>query len=902
MKPQFILLIALCILQEFSYGAVDSTFIKREKIVADSLFDWGDYSLATVKFQNIKNYYFERKIVSQQNIYEIKSLKAQNRLGNFEKALSIIDSIINLNKEKSTSEFQYEILLEKSYNLLSLGRADLALQQIEKITTSLKSKHLEIEVLSLQGLCNWVLGNDEEALKILQNASIKAIDYYGTSSIFTAKVYNNLGLVFARIDIQQSKNSYEKALEIYKKNYKNEQHPAIAICYNNIAISYKNLADYDKSLDFFDKTLRIWTKIYGENHINIAFLKANIAEVFFKRKSDEKAKRYLFEAEELYKSNIGLKYPELANVYNQLGSIYLNQSKFKKAIQYFNYAIAANETYTDTIHKYYLPNSSKILNANIALASLIAKSDALFNLYQKKSLKERDLKAALVTIQLCDTLIDNLRKSRNNKADKLALGNIGSIVYESGIKISLALADVSLNKGKFYRLAFYFNEKSKAATLLESISETKAKTFAGIPDSILEDETELKAEIAYLEQQIAKNSTSDKLLKEFSKRLFEKENQYNVFTKKLERQYPQYFDLKFNNKVASVEEIQSILQNDEALISYFTSESRIYIFNITKSSFDVYDELKNEDAEKLIIGFRNSIIYNDKELFVELGYTLYQQYLSKIKLKENLIIIPDGRLASIPFEAFLLKKTDENELYQDLKYLSLKSSVSYQFSATIFKNGLSSPSKDSQNEALFCAPIAFPNIGINLASLPGSKSEVDNIAVIFRNNKFLTQSFQEKNATELKIKSENLLKYKYLHFATHGLVNETKPELSEIFLQKEGNEDGNLYSGEIFNLKLNAKLITLSACQTGLGKITKGEGMIGLSRALVYAGAQNLIVSLWTVNDNSTSDLMQKFYAELLLNKEQNINKSLQMAKKKLIKNPSYSAPYYWAAFVLIGK
>ncbi|HZX73696.1 MAG TPA: CHAT domain-containing protein, partial [Cyclobacteriaceae bacterium] len=137
--------------------------------------------------------------------------------------------------------------------------------------------------------------------------------------------------------------------------------------------------------------------------------------------------------------------------------------------------------------------------------------------------------------------------------------------------------------------------------------------------------------------------------------------------------------------------------------------------------------------------------------------------------------------------------------------------------------------------------------------------------------------------------------------ATHGIVDEEDPELSKIFLNSSNKEDGNLFSGEIYNLDLNAEMVVLSACQTGLGKFSKGEGVIGLSRALIYAGAKNIIVSFWSVADESTAELMVDFYKNLLQKKDQNFREALQQAKVNMIKKGNYSAPYYWAPFVMIG-
>jgi CHAT domain-containing protein len=140
-----------------------------------------------------------------------------------------------------------------------------------------------------------------------------------------------------------------------------------------------------------------------------------------------------------------------------------------------------------------------------------------------------------------------------------------------------------------------------------------------------------------------------------------------------------------------------------------------------------------------------------------------------------------------------------------------------------------------------------------------------------------------------------------LHFATHGIVDEQSPELSRIFLKESDTDDGNLFSGEIFNLSLNADLVALSACQTGLGKISKGEGVIGLSRALVYAGARNIMVSYWSVSDESTSQMMTRFYQDVLKSNTPSYRKTLQQVKIKMIQEKKYGAPFYWAPFVLIG-
>jgi CHAT domain-containing protein len=200
-----------------------------------------------------------------------------------------------------------------------------------------------------------------------------------------------------------------------------------------------------------------------------------------------------------------------------------------------------------------------------------------------------------------------------------------------------------------------------------------------------------------------------------------------------------------------------------------------------------------------------------------------------------------------------------------------------------------------------CAPINFPEKD-NLNELPGTASEVKEIDALFESKQLKKALYLNSNANEELVKSGGLDKFALLHFATHGIVDEKNPELSRIFLQTDSkSEDGNLFAGEIYNLKLNANLVTLSACQTGLGKISKGEGVIGLSRALIYAGAKNVMVSFWSVADESTALLMKSFYQNLLNDSTFDFSKNLRQAKLGLMENDKYTAPYYWAPFILIG-
>jgi CHAT domain-containing protein len=182
-----------------------------------------------------------------------------------------------------------------------------------------------------------------------------------------------------------------------------------------------------------------------------------------------------------------------------------------------------------------------------------------------------------------------------------------------------------------------------------------------------------------------------------------------------------------------------------------------------------------------------------------------------------------------------------------------------------------------------------------------SGEEVKNIASFFKEGN--AEIYLRENATEENVKrAGELKKFNYIHFATHGFIDEAKPDFSSLVLTKNNNseEDGLLHATEIFNLKLNADLVVLSACQTGLGKLIRGEGMVGLTRAFMYAGTPTVMVSLWSVSDVSTVTLMGEFYRNLVIEKLGKTD-ALRKAQLTMLSDEKFAHPFYWAPFVLIG-
>ncbi|MFQ5675806.1 MAG: CHAT domain-containing protein [bacterium] len=277
--------------------------------------------------------------------------------------------------------------------------------------------------------------------------------------------------------------------------------------------------------------------------------------------------------------------------------------------------------------------------------------------------------------------------------------------------------------------------------------------------------------------------------------------------------------------------------------------------------------------------------------------------------RKELIIVPDDILFYFPFEMLVAKFEQDKP-----RYLLQDHAVSYSASVSLLNPELKRQ-REPYRDLLALGNPAFEKskAGITriLASmfktifrnehwvpLPYSENEVKNISKNFKNSELLIGI----DATERKFK-QTASQYRYLHLATHYLADDRQPMFSKIvFAQDPDNtkEDGYLHTFEVFNLELNAELVTLSACNTALGQFRRGEGLIGVSRAFMYAGVPSLVVSLWPVEDESTAYLMSQFYKYLARGDAKNV--ALQKAKIDLIKSDlEKNDPFYWAPFVLIG-
>ncbi len=816
--------------------------------------------------------------------------------------------------ENSTTYKEYlfqqgEILLRKGRHDLAGKRFDTALKQYETLGDDYLPQ--TADCYDRLGLVYWATGN----LTLSLQHHFKALEirkaHFGDEHPIVAASYNNIGLTYSNNDREEALDYYEKALLLYEKEL-GKNHDKTANAYINIGIMYEQMELYGSAIEELEKALNIERLLRSEEHPKIAFVLSSLGSVHESIGNYTKALKYQNDALEMYKNSYGLRHPEIAGTCNLIGNIHAKQKKYNLALKSYQQAIMANSRNFSEEDIYTNPPAESYFSADILLTSMLSKARVFEELHFRKTLKYRDLKASFDTFVLCDGLIDKVRNLRFNEADKLALDQQATSLYEDALRLSLAMSEISLKRKEYLEKAFYFNEKSKASVLLGAISDAKAKSFAQIPPSLLERETDLRSTIAYNERLLASKPQAE-LAAVAKEKLLSYTSAYKEFVSMLETDYPQYYTLKYDVDIPSISTLQAQLDDSTAMVSYFDQRKNglLTLFVITKDDFKIIEKKKNPDYERYLSGFRNSILYDVPSIYVLTGHALYRQLLPKKLPKpiKKLVIVPTGRMSTLPFSALLTQKFKDSDSidFIQLPYLLKDYSISYINAAERYHKVENSKDRNSKHISLF-TPVHFTSTdGRYLPDLPASLEEAEKIDAIFQKKQWDSHHFSMDMAAESIVKSGKLKEFDYIHFSTHGIVDEEKPSLSRIYLHTTDDgsleDDGRLYTGELYNLELNADLVTLSACQTGLGKVSMGEGIVGLSRALIYAGADNLLVSLWKVADQSTAKLMVDFYEQVTLSDTPTVfSSSLRKAKLHMINKKENARPFHWASFVLIGQ
>lgn len=746
--------------------------------------------------------------------------------------------------------------------------------------------------------------------------------HYPENSIEVAKAYNNIGIVYREMgQLDKAIDYYNKSLVI-KRKILGPKHRSIAMTYNNISSIYKDMEDYQSSVDILEKALEIELETFGkENHYVLEKYGA-LSGSYTALKDYEKAHYYNNKLLALRESAPNKRSIIYGRSLKQAGTIYGKEKKFDLSFDYYLQAINTLLLNVKLKNKYDRPAETDLVPNRDLIYVLLERGKAFMAYYEVEQRQEW-LENALLDFELASKTVDVLRNSFDEELSQIVLQQDALMVSESGIEVCHKLWKAT-SGDQYLEKAFSFSEKNKSIVLRSAIQAEEAIQYAGLPTTIIQKEKKLKKEVYQASKKVYRSANDDSndefssdSLVAWKRNEFETKNTYQAFIAQLEKEYPDYYQLKYNSSFVSLADIQQKLTDDKTqFIEYFTGEENSYVFSVSKQKKSIHLIRNPEKVSKLLAEFVPMI--KDKDLagnqgnskatfqeFSDLSAALFDLLLKPILAQQtgSIVLIPDGQLYSIPFDLLLTERVDNNSPvdYTALPYLLKKAATRYYNSASFYHHNESStsnkkstliafaPSYEGQENSLLASRDGF-------SSLAFAKKEVDNICAL-TGGKAMTGNAASKEEFLASAKD-----HKLLHLAMHAFTDDENPLHSGlIFTQrKKAEKEGILYAHELYDMKLNADLVVLSACNTGNGKLAKGEGTMSLARAFRHAGCPNILMSLWQADDETTEQVMNGFYKNLKEGKPK--DKALQAAKLNYLEQSSRKAfPYYWGTFVLLG-
>jgi CHAT domain-containing protein len=804
-------------------------------------------------------------------------------------------------------------------------------------------------------------GNDEKALELLSQSE-EIFKLKDKNSYKLASIYLNIGSIYVnKANYEKALSYYNKALALIQTSPNGTQSDLLTVLLN-LGFIYEKKGDYiaankfyleglqkgdkypnsvkilrglaninllqDKKTEagaYFEQSLEKSIELFGPDHPETALTYLKYGEFCSVSGDNTKALKYLEKGLEIYKLAYGEKNKEVGNAYYRLASYYQRIKAYDKALSNYQSSLIASFKNFNDPEIYSNPKADK---GDLSLYQLIiisAKASAFYELYQLNPKKIENLEASATCYSLAIEFLELLRSTYQGEDSKLMIAGTEKNTVTSAIRTQVELYQKTKQKNALEK-AFTFAEKGKSSVLMSYLRDMEAKDLGKIPDNFRKLDNSLKSDIAIYNKLIfdesSKKDANQAKVNLWNNTIFELSREHDSLISVIEKKYPAYYNLKYDNSVITISNTSRNLTNNQAILEYTMADSILYLFVITHTGNQLFITSLDKSffadittVREMLTGKSfNNYSPADFQSFTNASYQLYKILLEPAKKMINgkdLIIIPDAELGYLSFDILLTQPVKPKAKgYRNLPYLIKEAPISYAPSATALFEGFRNPVVPKNHKVLAFAP-SYENIkGVKfkdlvrgktypdyLMPIPGAQVEVKNLKKIFR-----SKVFDDGNATE-----ENFKKYagnySILHLAMHTIINNDNPLYSKLVFYHTNDtvEDGLLNTSELFGIQLNADLAVLSACNTGTGKLERGEGIMSLSRGFFYAGVPSIIMTSWAVEDNSGVDLMTSFYKYLSEGKPK--NQALRLAKLDYLENSDQlkSHPHFWAAYMNIG-
>jgi len=726
---------------------------------------------------------------------------------------------------------------------------------------------------------------------------------------FKYHVYINL--VFLNSQLERYTIAAEYIQKLDSLPHTHQYHPYYCLDYVRIGEVYKKLGMYNEALKSFRiaEDILIQNGIQDENLVYVYYFLA----MYYKdvEQNEETTLKYLQSAENIMNQHSA---PFLDDyIVYELGNYYYMRKDYDLAIIIFNLVLDDIERLLSD--EKYFKNRYPYLTRSPYLTILNYRGAAFYYLSEQKDFELVALEQSYQDYKYLLLLHEKMLREHGYEESKIAsLGQVRDD-FQNLFEVTYTLFRQTSNNSYLNEL-FSYSEQSKAYMLKNYISDEQAKRIGGVTERLINKARTYKKEIDSLQYSFSQKSlhsdhSSDELI---VNRILQKQEEYDNFIRLLEKQYPEYKLLKNRDNPVSIDKVKEQLKPDQALIEYFIIFNAFFTFYIDKDTVSLLCQSVDKKIHQQILDYRksfddltfNKINRRNIENFINRSYSMYCLALKPVEdliLNKRLIIVPDEELSLIPFETLIQKHPDSLEYtsLQSLPYLILNNPVSYLYSAS--QLALKHKSRFRRSDYAGFAP-AYVNTIYNSVSenrmilepLPGARDEVLAAKKYFRGRVY----FDEEINKSMYFKESQ--RREIIHLAMHALLDSIEPMNSMfIFSPWVGEDDKQLHAYEVYAQKNASSLVVLSACNTGMGEINRGEGVFSIARAYLLAGVQNVLYTQWSITDRSSAQLMDRFY--FYLSRGLPTDVALQKAKIDFILkgDPVKTIPYYWAGYVIMG-
>ena len=759
-----------------------------------------------------------------------------------------------------------------------------------------------------------------------------ALDSYGKSlALFEsledkrgkARLLNNLGVAYNAMGnvtaaLQQYLRSLPIAEEIGNK-------AGVAGTLSNISMIYRSLGNYDLALEYSQRSLAVSEAIGDKTTVSFALeeigkIHAQAAE--FPQALECYLKSLALAEQTGDKLDVAVRLLSVGNGYRNLGND-------RQAIEYYQRGLSLAESigapYTAIACRFKLAQLYLQLGRTSEGLELAERSVA-----QTRQIGvHKDFWQALLISGMAFRALDQPEQAQKRFEEAISVIETSrnelsadereqALFFETRFDPYIQMVNLLAEQGKTAD-AFGFAERAKARVLLDVLQGGRVDINKAMTEREREQEYKLRAELNSLNTQARRAEqvagTAPPAIEELKAKLAKARLAYEAFQTQL---YVAHHELRIQRGEArqlSPQEVGSLVPDSStALLEYAVTDDKTYLFvlsrttNSASTKLNVYTvPVKRKDLAMHVEAFREKVASHNL-LIREPARQAYDLLLKpaseQLRGKTNLVIVPDEVLWELPFQALL---TESNH------YLIEQSAISFAPSLTVLREMINKrkahPATAGSSTSLLAlgnpllgqetiARVRSTRRDEKLEPLPEAEREVQTLARLYGPAK--SEVFIGPAAREDRAKAE-AGKFRVVHFATHGVVNNASPMYSHLVLSEgDSKEDGLLEAWELLNLDLHADMVVLSACETARGRVGAGEGMIGLSWALFVAGAPTAVVSQWKVDSASTTDLMLEFHRNRLAANSK--AQSLRKAMLKLLSSSQYKHPFYWAPFIVIGE